>query len=187
MGERYRKPLEGLPALKRGAGSFTKHSHFWLKIKKKQDGSSFIVMDIMSMIHNFHIFYLNVHVCFLFCNLQFALFYSSLVSLCYSMVWSIGGYFADLICLNLSDSANGTSIGSKEQLQSLDFYVDFYHRNGFGFSLRSSYVASGKRVTQLQILFPKLTSRFWRTARIWICWVWSNFSEYIYFVHKTLR
>ena len=73
-------------------------------------------MDIMSMIHNFHIFYLNVHVCFLFCNLQFASFYSSLVSLFYSMVWSMASYFADLICLNLSDSANG----SKEQLQSFE-------------------------------------------------------------------
>ena len=35
VGERYRKPLEGLPPLKRGAGSFTKHSHFSLEIKKE--------------------------------------------------------------------------------------------------------------------------------------------------------
>ena len=71
VGERYRKPLEGLPPLKRGAGSFTKHSHFSLEIKKKHNGRSFIKMNHTAVYHNFHIFYLKVcRSMFNFCNLK---------------------------------------------------------------------------------------------------------------------
>ena len=71
VGERYRKPLEGLPPLKRGAGSFTKHSHFSLEIKKKYNGWSFIKMDHTAVYHNFHIFHLNVCTSsFNFCDLK---------------------------------------------------------------------------------------------------------------------
>ena len=65
VGERYRKPLEGLPPLKRGAGSFTKHSHFSLEIKKKYNGWSFIKMDHTVVYHRFHIStYVQVHLIF---------------------------------------------------------------------------------------------------------------------------
>ena len=68
------------------------------------------------------------------------------------MVWSMAGYFADLIRLNLNDSANYEFWKSDNYV---DFSDDYFSDNHVDFSppqkrfslRRASYVASGKQVT----------------------------------------
>ena len=108
----------------------------------------------------------------------------TIITTWYSMVWSMGwDYFADLICLNFNESVKlKQRTIAKLRKFSLFSFFQFLPQYDFG-SPRVPHMLPvvGKGVTQvLQILFHKLTSRFWRTARIWICGVWSNFSEYIY-------
>ena len=109
----------------------------------------------------------------------------TIITTWYSMAWSMGwDYFADLICLNFNESVKlkqGTI--AKLRKFSLFHFSNFYRSTILAFPrVPHMLPVVGKGVTQvLQILFHKLTSRFWRTARIWICGVWSNFSEYIYF------